>query len=126
MSNEISEDSRLERADALGLATARTLIVLHSGAMLAMLTYIGGNSRESAIAIQTEAIISAITYFSVGTALVLIALALSYSYTASAPGQKWSIFWAEWIIPLNLVVAIGSTALFFSGVHAVVAGIEGR
>ncbi|MFT6451081.1 MAG: hypothetical protein ACJA06_000562 [Halocynthiibacter sp.] len=124
MPNETSEISRLERSDRLGLAAFRVLITLNAGAILAMLTYVGGANNTSQLSIATVELIRAMWCFLGGIVSILIALLVSYAFTASIPESRFSDFFNKWIVLTNAVLGIACLALFGSGVAFLILGIE--
>ncbi len=122
MSSENSEVSRLQRADALGLALVRTTILLNSGAILAVLTFAGNADDSRMIWFERGSIKCAMLSFLIGIASILLALIVSYSYTATAPQYCWHRFWDNWIIPFNVVLGISSVGAFLLGVGVLIAG----
>jgi hypothetical protein len=122
VSSEGSEVSRLQRADALGLAFVRTTILLNSGAILAVLTFAGNADASRMIWFEFESIKSAMWSFLIGIASILLALIVSYSYTATAPQYAWHKFWDHWVIPFNVVLGLLSVGAFLFGVAVLISG----
>lgn len=122
MSSEDSEVSRLQRADALGLAFVRTSILLNSGAILAVLTFAGSADVSRMIWFEFGSIRCAMWSFLIGIASILLALIFSYSYTATAPCYAWHKFWDDWIILFNSILGIVSMGAFLVGVAILISG----
>ena len=122
MPSEDSEISRMERADTLGLAFLRTIILLNGGAILSVLTFMGNVQEHSAIVFELRSIQCAMWAFLAGIVSILIGLVVSYSYTATAPEYCWHKFWDSWIIPLNSILAVVSIAAFVFGVGSLIFG----
>ncbi|MCD9148234.1 hypothetical protein [Pseudophaeobacter flagellatus] len=119
---ESSEISRLEQANTLGLAYLRTMLTLNGGAILALLTYFGNVKAETAIVVPLDSLQWAISSFTFAICVMLLTLAISYSFTASAPETPYSRFWNNWIVLLNSIAALTSLAAFISGVLFVTLG----
>ena len=122
MLSEQSEINRLQQANALGLEYLRTVVLLIGGAILALLTFMGNASQDAAIQFSIEAVKGSMIAFLVGIVAVLVALIVSYTYTATAPSEGYHKFWDGWIIPLNAVLAVVSLAAFVCGVIQLVVG----
>jgi hypothetical protein len=122
MASESSEISRLEEANRLGLAYLRTLVLLNGGAILALLTFLGSASTSPIVQFDLASIKCAMWAFLVGISLMLFALLISYSYTATAPEQSWRKFWDDRIITLNSVLGLGALIAFFVGVSSLILG----
>ena len=120
-SNE-REISRLQRADALGLAFLRTIILLNAGAILAILTFIGNAETSHIIQFEIDSIKCAMWAFLVGITSTLTGLVISYSYTASAPQTCWHKFWDKYLIRLNFLIAAISVSAFVYGVARLING----
>ncbi|MBE1291475.1 MAG: hypothetical protein GJ677_03200 [Rhodobacteraceae bacterium] len=122
MSSESGEISRLEQANTLGLAFMRTIVLLNGGGILALLTYLGNASAQTQVQIGVASIKLSIALFLAGITSVLMALVISYTFTASAPETRWSRFWNSWIIPLNGVLALVSVVAFVAAVLSLLFG----
>ena len=122
MPSEDTENSRLQRADALGLAFLRTIIILNAGAILAVLTFVGNATNDSQIVFEISSIRCAMRAFLIGIVSTLVGLIVSYSYTATAPEYRWHKFWDRHIILFNSSLAIVSVAAFSWGVCSLIAG----
>ena len=120
--NEAGEVSRLEQSNVLGLAFVRTMILLNAGGILALMTFIGNASAQTAVYLSLGAIKLAMLSFLVGIASILLALLISYSATASAPETSYSKFWNKRIIATNATLALISLGLFTFGVAVLLCG----
>jgi hypothetical protein len=124
MASESSEISRLEEANRLGLVYLRTLVLLNGGAILALLTFLGNASTSPIVEFDLGSIKSSMVAFLVGITSMLLALLISYSYTATAPEYSWHKFWNMWIIRLNSGLGLGALIAFIVGVSILISGAE--
>ncbi|WP_170402736.1 hypothetical protein [Ruegeria arenilitoris] len=122
--NEAGEVSRLEQANVLGLAYVRSIILLNAGGILALLTFLGNASAQTAVSISLSAIKLAMASFLAGISAILLALLVSYSFTASAPGTSYHKFWDKHIIATNTVLGIASLGIFVFGVASLIKGAQ--
>ena len=122
MATEQSEISRLQQANTLGLEYLRTVVLLNGGAILALLTFMGNASDSAAIQFSLGSVQTAMLAFLFGIVVNLIALIVSYTFTATAPQQRYHQFWDRWIIALNAVMALTSLGAFVYGVIKLVLG----
>ncbi|WP_299726385.1 hypothetical protein [uncultured Tateyamaria sp.] len=118
-----SEISRLERADALGMSFVRTMIVLHGGALLALMTFLGNASAQTSITVKICVIKQAMTSFVVGICSILIALLISYTYTAAHPDTAWHRYWDRWVISVNAGMAIICIGSLIIGLVLLLSGV---
>jgi hypothetical protein len=123
---ENSEISRLEQANTLGLAYLRTMVTLSGGAILALLTFIGSAQAQTAIHIPLLTIQISLACFLGAVVAPLLALLVSYSFTATAPESGYSHFWNRWIVPFNSVLAVTSLGAFALGVVLLLLGISSK
>ena len=124
MANEQSEDSRLEQANTLGLEFLKAIILLNGGAILSLLTFIGNASASAAFQLNLESVRISMLAFLVGIVSVLFGLLISYSYTATAPGDSWRVFWDRHLIKLNAILGLVSLMAFAIGVGSLIIGTE--
>ena len=117
-----SEDSRLEQSNTLGLEYLRTLVILNGGAILALLTFMGNASGDAAIQFSLSSVKCAMISFVLAIFIVLISLLISYSYTATAPGQPYKSFWDKWIIKTNCFLGFISLVFFVIGFRSLIIG----
>ncbi|MEJ6479514.1 MAG: hypothetical protein QNL92_12635, partial [Octadecabacter sp.] len=116
MSNPSEEISRLERGTSLGLAYLRSILLLNGGGILAVLTFIGNASAQTNFIISLHAIRLGLSSFLIAITAMMLALLVSYSYTATAPESAYSNFWDKWIVTLNFMCGIISLLAFVAGV----------
>jgi vacuolar-type H+-ATPase subunit I/STV1 len=124
MANEQSEDSRLEQANTLGLEFLRAIILLNGGAILSLLTFIGNASGNAAFQLNLDSVRTSMLAFLIGIVSVLFGLIVSYSYTATAPGYRWRVFWDKHLIKLNALLGLVSLMAFAFGVFSLIIGTE--
>ena len=122
MSQSDREISRLEQANTLGLSYLRTMVTLNGGAILALLTYLGNSATTARFFIPLDTIKCSLASFLVALCSLLLALLISYTFTASSPETGWSKFWNDWIIPLNAFCALVSLFGFTVGSLVLVLG----
>lgn len=122
MVNEQSEISRLQQVDTLGLEYFRTVVLLNGGAILALLTFMGNASDGAAVQFSLASVKAAMSAFLVGIVVMLIALIISYSYTATGPGYRYRDYWDKKIIAANAVLASVSLIAFVCGVANLISG----
>ncbi|AGI69560.1 hypothetical protein OAN307_c41620 [Octadecabacter antarcticus 307] len=121
-----AKKDRFDRADQLGLAFMRTLILLNGGAILSVLTFLGNASSQTNVTIQTGCIISAMIAFLVAIVAVLLGLGVSYTFYAINEQSSWSQFWNNWIVPFNAVMGLTSLFGFTIGLVLLLLGVELR
>lgn len=119
-----SEISRLEQANVLGLEYLKAMILLNGGAIIALLTFIGNASDDAAIQFSLPHVRAALSFFLTGICSILLALILSYSYTATNPMASYHKFWNNYIIPTNCVLALISLAGFVIGAASLILGAQ--
>ena len=124
MANEQSEDSRLEQANTLGLEFLKAIILLNGAAILSLLTFIGNASGSAAFQLNLDSVRTSMWAFLVGIFAVLFGLLISYSYTATAPGYSWRVFWDRYLIKFNASLGLVSLIAFFIGVGSLIIGME--
>jgi hypothetical protein len=126
MLGENSEISRLEQANTLGLAYLRTMVTLNGGAILALLTFIGNAQAQTAFFVPLHTLRLSLACFLVALVSLLVALVVSYSFTATAPESRYSIFWNRWIVALNSILALMSLVTFALGVLFLLLGTSSK
>ena len=116
--NESDEEAkaRFERAQAVGLATARAVMLLNSGAFVVILTYIASATTNAAIVFETLAIKRALVFFLLGIVLVLAALMLSYAHEGTEPERRFKQWTNRRIVECNIVLVCFSVVSFCVGV----------
>ncbi len=119
-----AEISRLEQTNALGLAYLRTMILLNGGGLLALLTYLGNASAQTAVSIPLTHIKFAMTCFLIGIVSIMVTLLVSYSFTATNPQTSYSQFWNRWIVLFNGGMALVCLISFCLSVVALLNGAE--
>lgn len=119
-----SEISRLEQANILGLEYFKAMILLNGGAIIALLTFIGNASDVAAIQFSLPYVRTALWFFLCGICSILVALIISYSYTATEHMALYHQFWDRFIIPTNCVLALISLASFVIGAASLILGAE--
>lgn len=124
LESEASRIARIEQANTLGLSFVKTIILLNGGAVLATLTFMGNADANAYINLSVGSIKLSLSMFLVGITSVLTALLISYSFTATAPGQKYEQYWDRWIIIFNSVLGLISIGAFVFGVIALIVGTE--
>lgn len=124
MDDESSEISRLERADKLGVEFVRATMILNGGAVLALLAFVGDSGGNPLLTFRLESVANSMWAFLIGITLMMFALIVSYSFTASAPETRYHQFWNNWIIRLNALCGIASLISFVVGVSSLIVGIE--
>ncbi len=122
MSGESHELSRQDRANALGLAFLRSILLLNGGGILALLTFLGNASAQTVVTIPLATIKVAMVCFLVAIAAMMLGLLISYSFTAMPPETKFAKFWDRHIVRLNFYMGVVSWAAFIIAVLILVAG----
>ena len=116
MYSETSENRRREAADQLGITFAKTLITMNAGAILALLTFIGGAKEQSLLTFEISSLQWAMGFFLVGIVSILIALLVSYVFYAHPPEEDVHQFLNKHIVIINGALAVISLASFTGGV----------
>ena len=112
--------ARIDGAHALGLAFVRSCILLNGGAFAILLAYMAGSTEQSLIKFTLFGLRLALSCFLASIILVLLALLLSYIYTAlnfESPFRNWldpKIIW------FNALLCFLSLASFSTGVIALI------
>lgn len=117
------DQDRINRADQLGLAMVRTLVLLNGGAILSVMTFLGNAAAQTKVTIETIAITCAIQAFLFSIVSTLFALGVSYTFYAIQPESKYSEFWNNWIVPFNTVLILSSIVGFVVGVIFLLNGV---
>lgn len=63
------------------------------------------------------------TSFVLGICAILLALLISYTYTATHPATSWHKFWDRWVISLNAVLGIMCIVSFIVGLVLLLTGV---
>ena len=107
---------RRDAADQLGITFAKTLITMNAGAILALLTIIGGAKEQSLFTFEVSSLQWAMGLFLAGVVLILIALLISYVFYAHPSESKAHQFFDRNIIKINGALAVISLFCFAGGV----------
>lgn len=118
-----TDQDRLSRADQLGLAMVRTLVLLNGGAIISVMTFLGNASSQTKVTIETIAITWSILAFLVSIVSVIFALGVSYTFYAIPTHSKYSLFWNNWIVLFNAILVLFSTGAFVVGVVFLLNGV---
>lgn len=110
------EKARLEAADRLGLAFARTVILLNGGAFVVLLAYLGSSSTESIFLIPLEGLRRAMYGFLSAILCMLVALFASYIRYAIPFDFKTGEWLGRNIVRINSTCAVLSIIGFTYGV----------
>ena len=124
METEDSEIARISGAHELGLAFIRALILLNSGSIVVLMTYISGADADSLVQFSVQSVKLAMTAFLIGIVAILIALIVSYVYTALNTVSRLKNWLDTRLIPLNALFAIMSLSAFICGVLTLIQGTE--
>jgi hypothetical protein len=122
MQDSAGEISRFDRANSLGLAYLRSTLLLNGGGIIALLTFLGNASAQTAISIPLMTIKIAMSFFLLAISSMMLGLLISYSYTASAPDTDYSEFWNRHIIKLNSICGAVALTCFVLAVLYLVFG----
>jgi hypothetical protein len=116
------EIARISGAHELGLVFFRTIILLNGGAFVVLMTYLGGAKSDAAFLVSLEAIRFAMKAFLVALGAMLLALLISYLYTAMNHAVKLKKFLDSALIPLNVILSVIAIAAFVCGVLTLLNG----
>jgi multisubunit Na+/H+ antiporter MnhB subunit len=122
VSNQSHEISRQERANALGLAFLRAILILNGGGILALLTFLGNASAQTVVTIPLVTIKLAMLCFLIAIAVMMLGLLFSYSFTAMPPESKFVEFWNRHIVKLNFYSGVVSLTAFIVSVSILLVG----
>lgn len=117
-----NENSRLEQANALGLAYLRAILLLNGGGILALLTFLGNASSQTMLTLPLGTIQDAMKLFLAAIASMMVSLLVSYSYTATSPNEYYRQFWDRHIIRLNFVCGLVALVCFLLAILSLVFG----
>lgn len=117
------DKDRIDRADQLGLAFVKTLILLNGGAIIAVLTCLGNASTQTVVGIEVPSIVWAIALFLVSILLSLAALGVSYTFYGVNEDHPYHRFWNNWIVPFNTVAMLAALFGFAAGVITLLCGV---
>jgi hypothetical protein len=124
METDASQHQRFERANTLGLAYLRTMILLNGGAILALLTFIGSASAQTFINVSVESIQNAMGLFLIGITTMMVGLIVSYIHEALAPGSRTKEILSNAVITLNGICSLCSLLSFVIGVLVIIYGAQ--
>jgi hypothetical protein len=116
MPTENEEIARIQGAHELGLAFVRSSILINGGGFVVLLGYMAASTEASLITFSLVGLKLSLTCFLIGVATVMLALGLSYIYTAPnflSPTKQWL---DSKIIPINAVLCLMSLTAFCVGV----------
>jgi hypothetical protein len=116
------EISRQERATSLGLAFLRSILLLNGGGILALLTFLGNASAQTMVTIPLQSIKWAMFCFLVAISTMMLGLLVSYAFTATTPGSKFSEFWNYHIVTLNSILGAVSLSAFIVALSILIVG----
>ncbi len=89
---------------------------MNAGAILALLTFIGGAKEQSLFTFEASSLQWAMGFFLAGIVLILFALLVSYIFYAHPPEDNVHQFLNEYIVKINGTLAVVSLASFTVGV----------
>lgn len=119
-----AEIARLEQVNLLGLTYLSTVIILNGGAMLAVLSVIGSSTSESPISFDLASLKCAMTAFLVGIGTIMIALLVSYIFTANNAASGLTAFLNTKIVLINSLLALVSLAALVCGILSLIVGVQ--
>jgi hypothetical protein len=118
------EMDRFDRADNLGLSTAKVMITLNSGAIIAVLTFLGNASAQTQFSIALTHIKYSLALFLISMFAIIFGMATSYTYYASPPNGSYSKYLNKYIVPFNAVMMVVAVISFIIGVSIIISGAE--
>ena len=120
MPTENEEIARISGAHELGLAFVRSSILINGGAFVVLIGYMATSTESSLIKFSLPGLKFAMTCFLIGVTSVMLALGISYVYTApnsASPTKHWL---DNKIIPTNAVLCMISLGAFCFGVISLI------
>lgn len=118
------EMDRFDRADNLGLSTAKVLITLNSGAIIAVLTFLGSASAQTQFSLGLTQIKISLSLFLTSMLAIILGMVISYSYYATPPNEGYSNFWNKHIVKFNVTMVMLALLTFIMGVSIIICGAE--
>ncbi|TFL19220.1 hypothetical protein [Jannaschia formosa] len=103
-------------ANELGLAFARTIVLLNGGAFAILLAYLGSASSTSAFVVSIDGLQRALSSFLLALLLMLAAILYSYVRYALPPEMGTARYLENSVVGVNAVCGIGAVICFAYGV----------
>ncbi len=122
METQDQQIARIQGAHELGLTLVRTLILLNSGSIVVLMTYIAGANDSSIVRFSIPSIKAAMTWFLIGIFSILLGLIVSYVYTALNTMSRLKKWLDTKLIGLNAFLALTSLIAFVTGVSTLICG----
>ena len=121
---EDPELARIKGAHELGLAFVRSPILLNGGAFAVLLAYMAAAHADALVIFQIEGLKRAVYALPFGIVSVMLALVISYAYTALNFQSHFRAWLDTKVIPTNLVLAIAPLSAFGFGVSTLIASAK--
>jgi len=112
--------ARIQGAHELGLAFVRSIILLNSGAFAVLLAYMASATSDALIIFEIGGLQTAMYSFLVGILSILLALIVSYFYTALNFESRVRAWLDNKVIPANVFLALISLSVFGYGVRTLI------
>jgi hypothetical protein len=121
---EDQDIARISGAHELGLVHVRSMILLNGGAFTVLLAYMASASTDAIIRFNADSVQKSIFLFLAGIVSIMLALLLSYMYTALNFKSGTRNWLDAKLIPANIILGVISLGCFSFGVISLARSVQ--
>lgn len=118
-----AERDRQEAAVQIGMAYARTIILLNAGAMLATITYLSTLTDGSLFIVRLDGVRFAMVWFMAGIGSILAAYVIGYLRYAVPPDDAFGRWIGVHVVKVIAPLALLSSVSFLAGVYVLLSSM---